>query len=94
MYQVTTEQILAEIRAYRELEWKRKFCREHQLYREEGWREVEDIRCAPDPTDTDLGWPIEAMTVIWDTGYLTIELSALAKMPAAKRNKIYKLGGL
>lgn len=94
MYQVTTEQILSEIRAYRELEWKRKFCREHQLYREEGWREVEDIRCAPDPTDTDLGWPIEAMTVIWDTGYLTIELSALAKMPAAKRNKIYKLGGL
>ena len=54
----------------------------------------EDIRCAPNPTDTDLGWPIEAMTVIWDTGYLTIELSALTKMPAAKRNKIYKLGGL
>ena len=94
MYQVTTEQILAEIRAYRELEWKRKFCREHQLYREEGWREVEDIRCAPDPTDTDLGWPIEAMTVILDTGYLTIELSALTKMPAVKRKKIYKLGGL
>ncbi len=94
MYQVTTERILAEIRAYRELEWKRKFCQKYSLYRRVGWREVEDIRCAPDPTDTDLGWPIEAMTVIWDTGYLTIELSALAKMPAAKRNKIYKLGGL
>lgn len=94
MHQVTTEQILDEIRAYRELEWRRKYCRDHHLYRTGRYLTEEDIRQAPYPTDKDLGFPLQTLTVFWDTGYLTIELSALAKMPAAKRNKIYKLGGL
>lgn len=94
MRSISTEQALAEIRGRREIEWKKKYCREHKLYRREGCVNVEDIRCAPEPADADLGWSNESLTVQWETGYLTVELAALAKLPAAQRNKIYKLGGL
>lgn len=94
MFPAVIEQALEEIRAVREMEWRKRFCREHKLYRYDSFFCEEDIRQAPYPTDKDLGFPLQTLTVQWDTGFATIELSALAKLPAAQRNKIYKLGGL
>lgn len=81
MFPAAIEQALEEIRAVRKQEWKRDYYAKHHVY-------------APEPTDKDLGFPLQTLTVQWNTGFITIELSALAKLPAAQRNKIYKLGGL
>lgn len=76
-----TDRILAVIRAIRADRWKAQYRAKHR----------ED---APEPTDKDLGFPMETLLVHWDTGYLLIDLAELMKLPQATRNKIYKLGGL
>ncbi len=90
----TQAELFAEIRNFRALKWKRGYCQEHELYKRAGCVNVEDLARAPEPTDADIGFPIETLTVEWGSGCLMVELAALAKMPAAQRNKIYKLGGL
>ncbi len=75
-------QILAEIRPRRVHQWKKEYRSKHHEYD------------APEPTDKDLGFPLQMLTVHWETGFICVDLEALAKLPAAKRNKIYKLGGL
>lgn len=81
MKQPDIEQVLSAIRAIRAQEWKRAYKTKYD-------------ETAPEPTDKDLGFPLETLSVHWGTGYLLVDLNALAKMPAAVRNKIYKLGGL
>lgn len=90
------EQAIAEIRALRVLEWKRNYCVKNKLYQSAFDRPLEpDLRWAPEPTDADIGFPIETLAVRWgEVGYLVIELSALPKLPTKQRNAILKLGGL
>lgn len=75
------DQVLAAIRKIRAEQWKQEYRAKHHAD-------------APEPTDKDLGFPPETLLVHWETGYLIIDLEALAKKPAAIRNKIFKLGGL
>lgn len=82
---------LEEIRAYRALEWKRDWCKKH---RKNLFVSPPPIASAPEPTDEDLHWPENMVSVYWDTGYITMTVDALQKLPAKQRNKISKLGGL
>ena len=94
------EQAIAEIRALRVLKWKLDYCDKNDLYRTVSnsrgqKRRAPDICAAPEPTDADIGFPIETLAVRWgEVGYLVIELSALPKLPMKQRNAILKLGGL
>lgn len=88
------ERAVAEIRALRVREWKERYCRAHRLYKQLRDTCVPDLSRAPEPSDAVIGFPIETLAVEWSRGYLVIELSALAKLPAKQRNAIYKLGGL
>lgn len=88
-----------EIRSLRVLEWKRNWCEENDVYRNVRTspyrvKRLPDISAAPEPTDEDLSWPDQMLSVYWDTGYITITLDALKKLPVSQRNKIYKLGGM
>lgn len=94
MFAKDIERAIEEIRAIRVREWKEKYCREHELYKDTLYTRELDLTLAPEPTDADIGFPLETFAVCWETGYLVIELSALENMPAKQRNAIYKLGGL
>lgn len=88
-----------EIRGYRALQWKIDWCKKHGAYREVQvsrfrTERLPDVAAAPEPTDKDLDWPETMISVQWDTGYITITMDALQKLPANQRNKIYKLGGM
>lgn len=76
-----TNLILHEIRSLWAQQWKKEYYTKRN-------------EIASEPTDKELGFPLQTLTVQWETGYLLIDLSALAKMPAATRNKICKLGGI
>lgn len=48
----------------------------------------------PPPTDDQLGAPMNAMLVSWDTGYIAVDLERLKELPVRQRTAIMKLGGL
>ena len=80
-----------QIRETRVIAWKRKYCREHALFRRDS---VLDISAAPEPTDEELGWPEPMVTVKWPKGYITMTLAAYSKMSAKDKKVFNKLGGL
>lgn len=79
----------AQIRQFRALDWKEKWCSRNTTR-----EKLASIADAPEPTDAQLDWSGNMLSVYWDTGYLTITAEAFQKLPAAKRNQIMKLGGL
>lgn len=83
---------IQEALAYR---WKLQWCIEHHcvFHNHQASRDEPDILSAPEPTDKDLGIN-SFLSVHWGSGYLTITLAGLAKLPVSQRNKIYKIGGM
>lgn len=84
-----------QIREIRAIAWKRKYCREHALFRKDKYGfSVLDISAAPEPTDEELGCPEPMVTVKWPTGYITMTLTAYNKLSAKDKKVFNKLGGL
>lgn len=82
------------IREFRRREWKEAWCLKNKGMRGDKFRRVPDLAAAPEPSDEDLHWPPETLTVFWETGYITLTLEALKQLPKSQINKIYKLGGM
>lgn len=86
-----------DVRNYLARQWKLDWCRSHPdqgMVLGKYGIERPDISKAPEPTDKDLEFTNEFITVQKGKCLITVRLSEFKKLKKSIQNKILKLGGI